>query len=88
MDLLKLAQCTPDTSVTIKAGDLIAALRWITEQSKPHPEWLSAKETTKMLGVSEQTLWRWEKELRLVPKREKGKRMFRYEAVLRIKNNR
>ena len=86
MDLLKLAQTAPDTSVTIKAGDLITALRWITEQSKPHPEWLSAKETIKMLDISEQTLWRWEKEYRLIPLREKGKRMFRYNDVLRIKN--
>lgn len=76
-DILQIAREFPEMSITVKAADLISAIDYCVERSRRAAEavvkepdrLLSRTEASQMLGVSFQTLNRWEKSGYLVPVR-------------------
>lgn len=97
-DLINLAKECPTLQISVTLGDLLEAgdvlTRNIIDGLKPtvgsdvkEPDdvrILSSREVTKMLGVSQPTLWRWQKSGYLVPLNVGGLRRYRLSDVNRI----
>lgn len=93
-NLLTLAKECPGLQVTITLGDLIEANTMLIADTKKELEQLvtdqnaetypSREKVMEMLGVSQSTLWRWQKAGYLVPLNVGGKRRYKMSDVKRI----
>lgn len=70
--LVELARQCPDISLTVKAGDLLEAMRSLLMEAVPQApgkedRLLSREEAAEMCGVDVSTLWRWDRDGYLKP---------------------
>lgn len=70
--LVELARQCPDISLTVKAGDLLEAMRCLVMEVMPQApgredRLLSRAEVAEMCGVDVSTLWRWDRDGYLKP---------------------
>lgn len=94
INLINLVKECPGVQVTISLSDLIEANTMLIADTKKELEQLitdeksetypSREKVMEMLGVSQSTLWRWQKAGYLVPLNVGGKRRYKMSDVKRI----
>ena len=95
--IIKLAEQCPDITLSIKAGELIEAVRYCVLSTRKELEqqitdantetYPSRQKVAEILDVDLSTLHRWSKQGYLVPIEVGGKRRYRMSDVKKILNN-
>ena len=92
MNINNILKTQSNTLLIVDAADLKEAiLEWAKELQEnakdAEPEkWLTVPEVKTMLGISNQTLWRWQTAGYLVPFKVGRKRHYKYSDVKKILN--
>ena len=93
-NLIELAKQCPGLQVTVTLGELVEANNLLIAETKRELEQIITDQNTEtypsrekvmeLLGVSQSTMWRWQKSGYLVPLPVGGKRRYRMSDVRRI----
>jgi hypothetical protein len=90
-NVLELSNQIPNLKIEVSASELLETLRTITAETverytkvEKQEQYLTRKQTAKMLDVDLSTLWRWDKESYLLAVAIGGKRRYKLSDIERI----